>query len=284
MPHLNATRKGWQNEHLGLFILSKFAFCASPVTVSDDLGSDFFCCLFKIRRQRDTEVVLPLSSFAIQIKSTTKPFDVTDKVCYLRDLEVPYFVGVVDRPALVLGIYSGEYLPLIFSEKGLPRRLRIKLANRSVSLSQFNERFGHKKFRILFPRVATVRASASTADIRKVVQILQKVCRRIQGNIATRRSEEHVYSVEGRHSKYIMAGSDSVKVFRDNFYKRLAEVFYNFDWLRQNQRRRLDLGEVEIYDEFIRKLKKHGMKMPALLRKRHRVLMRALSDGADARR
>jgi hypothetical protein len=283
MPHLNATRKGWQNEHLGLFILSKLAFCASPVTVSDDLGSDFFCCLFKIGKQRDTEVVLPLSSFAIQIKSTTGPFDVTDKIRYLSELEVPYFVGVVERPTLALSIYSGEYLPLIFSEKGLPRRLRIRLSNRSVSLSQYNERFGHERFRILFPRVATVRARASTADIRRVVQVLQKLCRRIQGNIATRRSEEHVYSVWGRHPTYIMAGPGSVKVFRDNFYKRLAEVFYNFDWLRQYQRRRLDPGEVQIYDEFFRKLKKHGAKMPALVRKRHGVLMRALSEPGSGR-
>jgi hypothetical protein len=80
-----------------------------------------------------------------------------------------------------------------------------------------------------------------------------------------------------------MAGPGSVKVFRDNFYKRLAEVFYNFDWLRQYQRRRLDLGEVRIYDEFFRKLKKHGAKMPALVRKRHGALMRALSEPGSGR-
>jgi hypothetical protein len=276
MPHLNATRKGWQNEHLGLFILSKFAFCASPVTVSDDLGSDFFCCLFEIGKLRHTEVVLPLNSFAIQIKSTTASFDVSGKIRYLSELEVPYFVGIIERSTLALSIYSGEYLPLIFPEKGMPKRLRIKLVNRSVPLSQYNERFGNKKFRILFPRVATVRAGASTTDIRRVVQVLQKLCRRIQGNIATRRSEEHVYSLRGRYPTYIMAGPGSVKVFRDNFYKRLAEVFYNLDWLRRFRRSRLDLNEVQIYDEFIRKLTKHGAKIPLLTRKRHRALMRAL--------
>ncbi len=284
MPHLNATRKGWQNEHLGLFILSKFAFCASPVTVSDDLGSDFFCCLFEIRKLRETEVVLPLSSFAIQIKSTPKPFDVTDKIGYLSELEVPFFVGVVERSTLTLSIYSGEYLPLMFSEKGLPRKLRIKLVNRSVSLSRYNERFGRKRFRILFPRVATISAGAPEADIQKVVQVLQALCRRVQSNIATRRTEEHVYSIPGRHPTYVMAGPGSVKVFRDNFYKRLAEAFYNFDWLRKYQPRRFDLGEVQIYDAFMRKLKNYGVKMPALVKKRHRALIRALCGGASVRR
>jgi hypothetical protein len=276
MAHLNATRKGWQNEHLGLFILSKFAFCASPVTVSDDLGSDFFCCLFEIRKLRGIEVVLPLSSFAIQIKSTATPFDITDKIRYLSDLEVPFFVGVVERSTLALHIYSGEFLPLMFSEKGLPRALRIKLVNRSVSISRYHEPFGPKKYRILFPRVARIGARSHKTDIKRVVKVLGALCRRVQSNIATRRTEEHVYSIPGRYPTYIMAGPGSVKVFRDNFYKRLAEVFYNFDWQKRHQRRRLDLGEVQIYDEFIRKLKKYGVKMPGLVRKRHCALMRAL--------
>ena len=55
MSYLATFGKGRQNEHLGLFILSRFVFVANPVTVSDDLGSDLFCNLFTVKRRRTVQ-------------------------------------------------------------------------------------------------------------------------------------------------------------------------------------------------------------------------------------
>jgi hypothetical protein len=151
MAQLLTPRMGWQSEHLGLFILSKFAFCANPVTVSDDLGSDFFCCLFEIRRMKGQECVVPQASFAIQIKSSEGSVDVSNKIPYLADLELPFLLGIVDQKRLRLSLYSGEYLPLLFSKFGHPSRLRIKPVNRRrVAVSRYCERFGSNKYRVLF--------------------------------------------------------------------------------------------------------------------------------------
>lgn len=271
MSHLNATRKGWQNEHLGLFILSQLAFCASPVTISDDLGSDLFCCLFRTSTEGGKEVVRPLNSFAIQLKSGAKSLDASNKVGYLRELEIPFFIGVVER--LGMTIYSGEYLPLFFSKAEPPRKLRLKPVNRRVSASHFFESFGPRKFRVLCPRVLTLEARASKAAINKAARRLHELCRRIHGNIATRRTEEHVYSIESRRPYLIMAGPGSARVFRDNLYLRLAEAFYNFAWLLKNRPKSFRPAEAQIYIDFFHGLGKCRARMPRITKKMYRVFV-----------
>ena len=65
MAYLKSFREGWRTEHLARFILSKFAFVAQPISISDDIGSDFICTLFENREK----YLFPTNSFAIQIKS-----------------------------------------------------------------------------------------------------------------------------------------------------------------------------------------------------------------------
>jgi len=279
MAHLLVTRKGWQNEHLGLFILSKLAFCANPVTVSDDLGSDFFCCLFSLRKYRNQDTVVPQSSFAIQIKSSSDTFDVSNKVEYLRDLEIPYLVGVVDNDQLTLTLYSGEFLPLFFGLRGTPERLRFKLVNRRVSIERFNERYRANRYRILLPRVAEIRADSKVSDLQTTVTRLQALCERIQGNIATRRTQEHIYSLDRiDRPHYILAGAGSAKVFRENVYKRVAEAYFNFRWIIENRPQDYDPNEVALYDEFFRQLKKQKRPLPKLLTRIHHRFHKYLQD------
>jgi hypothetical protein len=40
-------RRGWENEHLAAVLLSGVSFIAHPLTIGDDIGSDFFCTLFE---------------------------------------------------------------------------------------------------------------------------------------------------------------------------------------------------------------------------------------------
>jgi len=118
MPHLYKFRKGWQSEHLAKYILSKFSFIAEPSTISDDLGSDFFCTLFKVENK---DFLLPQNSFAVQIKSggeiksQKSKFEINNKRDYIRRLEIPFFIGVINKEKLKLIIYSGEYISNYFS-------------------------------------------------------------------------------------------------------------------------------------------------------------------------
>ena len=42
MPHLLSPRKGWENENLAAYLLSRFSFIVQPSSIADDVGSDFF--------------------------------------------------------------------------------------------------------------------------------------------------------------------------------------------------------------------------------------------------
>lgn len=108
MAHLYSFRQGWQSENIARFLLSKFSFISSPSTISDDIGSDFLCTLFKIEKGK----LHPSNSFAIQIKSksNSKKIGITKKISYLVDLEIPFFVGVIDRDNLKISIYAREYI------------------------------------------------------------------------------------------------------------------------------------------------------------------------------
>jgi len=46
-----------------------------------------------------------------------------------------------------------------------------------------------------------------------------------------------------------MAGPGSVQVFRANFFKRLAEVFYNLDWLLDNYPDQFKVEEFRIFEK-----------------------------------
>jgi hypothetical protein len=125
MPYLAVPRRGWENEHLATFLLAKIAFVAHPLTVADDVGSDFFCTLFESSNENGMEVLFPRNSFAIQVKSRRENFAATNKIDYLLRLELPFFLGVVDRHTLRLDVYAAEHLPMMFSHLGRPRELTL---------------------------------------------------------------------------------------------------------------------------------------------------------------
>ena len=134
MPHLLTTRRGWENEHLATFLLSQISYLAHPLTVADDLGVDLLCTLFEPRTVKNSKLHFPKQAFAIQIKSNEKPVNVAGKQEYLKDLEVPFFLGVVERETSSLDIYSGELIPNFFCAKGTnvalklnPRKTPIKM-------------------------------------------------------------------------------------------------------------------------------------------------------------
>jgi hypothetical protein len=86
--------KGWENEHLATFLLSRLSFVASPITIADDIGTDLFCTLFDIAEHKGQPVLLPRRSIAVQIKSSREPIDIVPRLDYIARLEIPYYIGV----------------------------------------------------------------------------------------------------------------------------------------------------------------------------------------------
>jgi hypothetical protein len=114
MPPLYRPHLGWENEQLAHYLLSRFSFVAHPATIGDDIGSDFYCTIFDIVDMQPPTIE-PRIAFAIQVKSSADPLDVSNKIAYLGQLEVPFFVGVVEQATNSLKIYSAECLPMMFA-------------------------------------------------------------------------------------------------------------------------------------------------------------------------
>jgi hypothetical protein len=237
MGYLASVRTGWEGEHLAEFILSKFAFVARPSTVSDDIGSDFFGTFFEVVLDNNKKYLKPKNSFAIQIKSPLRSFDVSNKIDYLWNLEIPFLVGISDRDNLRLDIYSGEYLPLFFSHKGCPNSLKIQLSERKVlDPEQYCLETGDREYVVKFPKVLEISAKTQDAELASAVDSLSRLCALIYDNIASRRNKEYIFKLYDDPSRVIIfAGEGSIKVFRDSFFKRLAEVFANLHWLHDHQ-------------------------------------------------
>ena len=243
MAHLSKIRRGWENENLARFILSKFSFISQPVTIGDDLGVDFFCTFFerveemhqkKGRKPRKEVFILPTHSFAIQIKSNRKRFRLTDKLIYLDRLAIPYFIGVVNQNKLSVAIYSGDEIPELFSHIGLPPRdVNAKI---SVDAVFFEEREDHVQkprqthYFIPFYYIGEIQAIDSFTDMKPFLSKFSNICINYHNNIITKMKQEFLFHGAEDSRLNIIAGSGSFQVFRNNFLDRLAEVFCNLAW------------------------------------------------------
>lgn len=274
MSHLISFRKGWESEHLARFILSKFSFVTEPSTIADDVGSDFFCTLFSVE---DKKFLHPHNSFAIQIKSKKElgknknEFDITNKRDYLGGLEIPFFVGVVDRDKLKITIYAGEYIPDYFSL--LPNHPNVKelfirlVEKRDEPLNMFE--INGERVYIKFPKVVELGAKYDYISNSKKIEELFNLCRIIQENISSRINGENIFKRFNSNFVYIYSGCGSAEVFRDNFIKRLAEVFSNLKWLYNKNplSKSIIKKEFEVYKDIYTNLKKLYSSLPEYLEK-----------------
>ena len=253
MPSPYHFRRGWDREKLAEYILSRFSFVAEPSTVSDDVGTDLFCTLFRLKEKEGVEYPFPLSSFAIQIKSNDTPFDFSPNISYLQSLEIPFFLGVVHESPKELLIFSGENLPKFFSHVGTINKLKIKPVKRGQISAPYDPMEGRKgNYTVMFPMVITIGIDSNRKELEGVVEELSTLCSLIHRNIATRKIQEYIFEEYDGRSYYILAGPDSVKQFRHNFMKRLAENFYNLEWLYSRcngEKKEALIKEFRIYEE-----------------------------------
>jgi len=164
----------------------------------------------------------------------------------------------MDRIEMNLSIYSGEYIPLFFSYKGFPNRLEIQLCEK-VNWNQYYTENVNKHYILKFPKIMEVKVDIKKQELKIKVQTLCNVCSFIQKNIAAKVSQEYIFEIDSDprvkvKNVLILAGQGSVKVFRDNFLKRLAEILYNLQWIYKNCRSDFNEEEFKIFEKLFHQL------------------------------
>ena len=195
-------------------------------------------------------MVAPRTSFAIQVKSNGDRVEAHNKVQYLFNLEIPFFLGVVDLAASELKIYSAERFPMMTAVLGIPEKLWLQPVDEGDPKRPWD---GTAKSGVTLNcyHVCTFTAAEGRNEIRPKVERLLKLCRRAVSNIGTRRAEEHIYQLDDEGKSFqIVAGCGSVNHFRDNMYKRLAEAFYNFWYMLTRDPKLFNLAEFRTYEHF----------------------------------
>ncbi len=274
MSFLRNPHKGWENEHLALFLLSRISFVSNPVTVADDVGSDFFCTLFEVG-ERDT--LFPRSSFAIQVKSSKDRIDPTGKIKYFEKLELPFFVGVIDQKHLRLSIYSGEYLPIFFSHYGIPQDLKLSLEDTPVTFENYCEVRPEGKYILRMPHLLDLEAQEDKDAIVDKGRCLIQLCFRMLQNISSRHNCEYVFHL-GNDRVAIFAGPGSAQTFRNNFYYRLAEAFCNFEWLYKSSPQQFPITEYRTYERSYLDLKEKTDQIPSLVEEMYQRIKQLLTN------
>ena len=288
---LHSFRQGWQSENLARYILSKFSFVAEPSNISDDLGSDFFCTLFKIKKIQGKDYLLPRNSFAIQIKSIKTiekdnyRISITNKINYLEGLEVPFFIGVVDRDDSKLTIYSGEEIVHFLTKSREKNEIIIRLVD-SIQEKNVIQKLEDGKEIIGFPKLIEIDVKDNYEKISDEIDKLFNVCDLIHENISSRKIKEFIYKTftdeQYDNSCYVIySGKDSYSTYEDNFILRLAEAFYNLNWSYNNKH--FDLNDFNMYEKIYHDFKKHyknkyNKDLPEILTSIYESLKQKLSN------
>ncbi len=105
-------RQGDLHEELGIFLLKAIALVA-PVPRPEDVGHDAFATLIRLEGSRR---LIPDLSFLVQLKSasvTSVNYESPDGMAWIRELEVPFFVGRVDLTRTSIELFATHGLQQI---------------------------------------------------------------------------------------------------------------------------------------------------------------------------
>jgi hypothetical protein len=74
------------------------------------------------KKEKLSKILLLTQGIHLQykLKAVKREFDITSKLKFLNNLELPFFIGVVNPQKLSVSIYSGDVIPELFSLVGLP--------------------------------------------------------------------------------------------------------------------------------------------------------------------
>jgi len=252
--HLAQMRTGWQNENFARYVLSKFSFVSHPATVADDIGSDFFCTTFQTVSENRHDYLLPKNSFAIQIKSSKRPFLISHKLEYLRNLEIPFLVGVCNQNTSEVELYSGEYLIPFFVDVKSCEAVEVKLCARDTEGEIYHED-GKGKFIIKFPKIITISHEMAKPELNDLVSTLGDLCNLISRNIAKRNNREYIFSEYTSPRLLIPFDEKDVK---SSLEIRISKVFFEMAWLLERKSEIFSLQELQNYQDLMQALLKHS--------------------------
>ena len=228
--HLASFRKGWQSENFARYILSNFAFIAQPSTIADDLGSDFFCTIFDTISNGNNDFLVPEESFAIQIKSNKRPFYITGKAEYLKNLGIPFFVAVCNKENQELIFYSGEYIIPFFVDNPLAEKIKIKLCETNDCKVDFYVEKDNE-FTLKFPKRFTICSNYASFKFKEAIKNLSKACRTISHNITRRNNKEYIF-LEPFSDKCMLVSNN--KLIKDSIDMRLTKIFFELAYVLEN--------------------------------------------------
>ncbi len=201
-------------------------------------------------------------------KAANEKIDARNKINYFDQLEVLFFVGVVDQATASLRIYSAECLPMMFANYGRPLSLSLRLVDtlhRYQSPETYVELHGGRSRKLLL--------GCRTGSKKTRAQLLSRMYPEHVGkpwrDLAQRRevagslSEGHAeHRVEARRGdtftsglttlSRLLVGQGSAKHFRDNAFRRVAEAFVNFSWILENNPAKFGLERVQGLREVFR--------------------------------
>lgn len=112
--------------------------------IGDDIGTDFICTTFKKEPCKDKngakyEDLIPKSSFFLQIKKnngeTLQPIEFGSFIEYFFELQLPYFLGIVNLDKNSLTLYSGEALNHFFSKYGYIKSNSTKFKSTDIKIN-----------------------------------------------------------------------------------------------------------------------------------------------------
>ena len=236
MAHLLKFRKGWENENLAQYILSKFSFVSQPTTIADDVGADYFCTFFKkviierISREKKAikdVFIYPQGSFAIQIKSSRRKFSLNNKLDFLDNLQLPFFIGVISQRDLSMTVYSGDIIPRYFSLVGLPPSKKNR--NIDVKAGFFENRENNpiqprqKEYVIPFFKLGKISASDAHEENAVFIEKFARFCKVYQENIVAKKKHEYLFHDPETLEAGIVYGPGSYQV---------SEIISLKDWQR----------------------------------------------------
>jgi len=134
-----------------------------------------------------------------------------------------------------------------------------------IHLSKLSEFLGALYYELNFPLLGTIAGKENLEnEADRIYSLMAAECALIQRNIASRRMGEYILSF-GADDLRIIAGGESARRFRQNFFYRLAEVFYNLEWIIKSQRQSFSNDEFSKYETFWKNVRPFASAEDALI-------------------
>jgi hypothetical protein len=186
---------------------------------------------------------------------------------------------VVDQGKLTLSIYSGEYLPILFSQHGIPQVLSLSPDDGNIRYDNYCDKSGDD-YVLRMPFVLALKAGEDRKSVADSGRKLLHLCSRMHQNVSSRVSCEYIFSLSESDKIVIMAGVGSAQTFRRNFYYRLAEAFCNFEWLHKAPEQ-FPITEYRTYEQFYLDLKKKTDHIPSVVEEMYQRVKRLLTNDSQ---